>query len=428
MAKSLPRVRPGILDRSANLLEANIAMYLVDQILKGDDEPIAVSDLVALTKEPRERVINVLQEMSYVGKLERPSGMLWAEVDAFHLASIRIGTKLAVRDKSEDGNDGPYVKGGLFGDLPAPVLTEEQKRDQKRRSGWDEIDVRGRRYRADVLPIHQGGESDGLLYWQLKGRVYTIGAEFEDEQTIDVPEQHASLEAAWAEWDAYMAPIISDGETFCQWMDRVIRDYRRSELRELTITPATFEHYVRELYAGDDEAIADILETGRAEEPDEFLIRRATDDDIRSGQPMHSWPGMLLPDVRWHNTSSEGADYDPFGDPEEEEAADAPSVSWGYEDEEGVKAPREGGEQEEEGQEEKTPEDMKFIVGKAKKSQVVVTIRHMGRDHFRATFSGPVSESGEVVCNLVGDRNWQVYARDEAERLVSSFRSPEVAK
>src|SRR5690349_14523248 len=89
MARSLPRVRPGVLARSHNLLAANIAMFFVDQMLKNDDEPIAVADLVHLTKEPRDKVVTALREMSSLGILSYPN-VPWDEVAAVRLPTFQI--------------------------------------------------------------------------------------------------------------------------------------------------------------------------------------------------------------------------------------------------------------------------------------------------------------------------------------------------
>src|SRR5438045_2239662 len=97
MARSLPRVRPGVLARSENLLEANIRMFLVDQMLKNDDEPIAVSDLVNLTKEPRDRVLHALDSMTLRGHLSYPSGKNWSDVDTFEINQFKLHLSVAER-------------------------------------------------------------------------------------------------------------------------------------------------------------------------------------------------------------------------------------------------------------------------------------------------------------------------------------------
>jgi hypothetical protein len=208
-------------------------MYLVDQMLKNDDEPIAVSDLVSLTKEPREHVLNALFSMSTKGLLTRPSGISWEEVDAFTVGKFRIETLMAVREKDEDEDGQGRLDWNDAKRIPAPQLSPYAQRMENRRSleRPETVTHAGWEYRAAVYSAAAEGSSDGHTHWAICIEKREAGAA-EWTACQDDPTPFVTDREAWTYWDETFLRGLGyehtdrepgDGETAYRGMYPVIR-------------------------------------------------------------------------------------------------------------------------------------------------------------------------------------------------------------
>jgi len=321
--KSLPSIKPGILRTSADLLEGHITTHLLDRFVKGDDEPIFLSDMAGLFKTSVSKIASVLNAMSGSGRLARLDNQDWHHVDAFALEGFAFGvTEANIREVTEDDEDDDETQGRLeLGDIPAVAApTREQiGRDRQIRDGVI--------YWASVKSVHQSDGSDGLLYAEL----LVTARDIDDNETEPIEKylgQFATPNEAWAFWDQYLpeegTPDVSPSvleASFRQWFASLNEDQEPNDMSDTDdpifyIEPRTFAYALE-------------LNVARTEDGTQFYIDGAYGEINTEG---HEWPDLhLVPatPVQADESASEPVDDEP--EQSSQSLASKPALEWAIE-------------------------------------------------------------------------------------------------
>lgn len=209
MAKSLPKVRPGIMARGQNLLEANLLMFFVDQALKNDDEPILIKELADMVHESKATVTESLQRMTERGILTLPSGQDWGLVGAFTIGKITLNLRQAsVDDEEDEGQEEMDFSDPDRTPIPAPNLTREQRRKASKR---DDVEIEGTNYIGVVSGIERPEGGDGVVGYQLDIWVKDVGSTEDAVHRVrqqrgysDIENGFSSETEAWRWFDEWL--------------------------------------------------------------------------------------------------------------------------------------------------------------------------------------------------------------------------------
>ena len=186
---------PTIAREAGGAVPGLVLGYLLEKYKVGKATNIKVEDLALSLGESESSIRSALYHLGNRGFVSAPDGTPWSKVSSFKVEKIRAVCGEA--DQTELDLDGDNEEeAGDAGDGPVFVSREVRL--------WDERCLAMVILRAQVVPVHQSGESDGLLYHKLVITVRDNGDKPQNARTaVDDPQPFQTVELAFAYFDEW---------------------------------------------------------------------------------------------------------------------------------------------------------------------------------------------------------------------------------
>lgn len=379
-------------DKSLSLATRYLAAKLGQGLKFGEHETFDMSQLATDIGVPPDQLRNSFWQLcdSKYANQNLYGGIAWDAKE--------VEVRLVLDLKFAQTKTQPELEYDKSKEIPAPQLTEAQKRDARSRlEGTETLTHEGYEYRVCVYWAKAEGSSDGSTH---------VAVRIEDREAVaddwsvreDDPQQFAVLPDAWGYWEQWMRNqgYVWPGEEsptgytgMYPAIHKVLFEMERPESGELRLTPKCMES----LYA-------------------EFISWLSEKADPRIWE---SWEYSYDPDLGlewmkcWYGLPGTDPDVD---------ALDLTLVS----DPEGIDlfpAPPEAAEDEP-----TTPTQEAFPIELEDGAIVDCRIRDEGRGTFTVSLEGPVNEAGtyqERVTKAKHGGNVEKWAADKAEGLRKGF-------